>query len=107
MGRVSSGFSRKLNSLKASAWSKAGEILNTVDEKVARPLVKAENRVKVAALQVRQAGFDALASGSDAAGKVVDTAQVVVTRMKWVYIAAALLAAAFGWAYLRNSFRGK
>jgi hypothetical protein len=104
---VASGFKRKLNSLKSQAYSAAGQVLDVIDDNVARPLVKAENRIKVAALQVQVKANEVHQGVNVVAEKGVEVAQVAVDRLKWVYLGLAVVGIIVFIANIRQAFGRK
>ena len=106
-GSLRSAFNRTLNKFKASFYSTLGRVSDATDKNVARPLVQAENRVKVDVLQFRQSVVDAGASAADAADKGLQAAQTGVKRLKFVYIAVGVFVVVYFLAQVRTAFGGR
>ena len=103
-GGLEADAKRTLTKFKAKFWTAVGKVADATDKNVVRPVVKAENRVKVAALKVRQKGINTFSSAADTAGKAVEYGQKAVDRLKWVYIGIGALVVIYFIAQARAAF---
>lgn len=99
------GFSTSWNKISAFGYDLLGKAANAADP-IAKKLVKAENRVKVAILQARQSGIDAGAAAADVADKGLKVASDVVNKLKWVYVGIGALVVIYFLAKTKEIFKG-